>query len=298
MTTLPELWLSEVEMNLLSGDKDERNTLAGAIDATQTQVTLTRSLEGAQAGAYLGADLEVMYVADVNDAAKTVTVVRGQLGSTPAAHADLTTVYVNPRFSRWAMWRALNAELRDLSAPPNMIFQVKDFQLTTQPTQVTYAVPAINTDIISLLELRYSFPDAVQAWPVVNRRLATVLRRMPTASFASGMALRIDDRMYQGRPLQVRYVAPLGELADLTTDVFAQTGLPTTAADIPPLGAAARLMGVREAKRSFAENEGNSRRANEVPSGSAARAAAALLSVLNQRIKSEAMRLKSEYPYL
>lgn len=294
--TLPELWLSEVEMNLLSGDKDERNLLQTACSATDSSLTFTGALEGIQAGAYLGLDLEVLYVIDVNPSANEASVLRAQLGSAAAAHAANTIVYVNPRFSRWQMWRALNSELRDLSAPPNMIFQVKEFPLTTQPTAMTYTVPAINTDIISLLELRYSIPDALNAWPRVQRGRFSVMRNMPTATFSSGMAIRVEDRLYPGRVMQVRYAAPLGELADLTTDVFTQTGLPVTAADIPPLGAAARLMGVREAKRSFIESEGDSRRAQEVPAGSAARAAGAILSVLNQRIRSEALRLKTQYP--
>lgn len=291
-----ELWLSEVEMNLLSGDKDERNLLANSVDSTETTFTFSGPLEGIQAGAYLGIDLEQLYVVDAGSSSTTATVIRGQLGSIPTAHAAGAVVYVNPRFSRWQMLRALNAELRDMSAPPNMIFQVKDFQLTTQPVAMTYAVPAENTDIISLLELRYSYPDAYKAWPRVTRNTYSILRNMPTSDFASGMAIRLDENVYPGRTLQVRYAAPFTELDGLVTDVVAATGIPVTAVDIPPLGAAARLMGVREAKRSFTESEGDSRRSQEVPSGSAARAAGAILAVLNQRIRSEASRLKTQFP--
>jgi hypothetical protein len=241
-------------MNLLSGDKDERNILQADITSTATSLTLSGANEGAQPGAYLGIDLEVLYVVDTNDASNSVTVTRGELGSVAAAHTAGTRVYVNPRFSRWQMVKALNAELRDLSAPPNMIFQVKDFTLTTQPVQQTYLIPSANVDIIDTLEIRSAIPDANKSWPRITRNDSSILRNLPTSFSPSGMALRLDVAVYPGQQMQVSYAAPLGEIVDSTTDVFAQTGPPLPAGDSPPLGTAARLMGVREAKRSFTES--------------------------------------------
>lgn len=293
-----ETWLAEVEMHLLSGDKDERNLLSQAIAFDDNQITFTGSLNGIQEGAYLGIDLEVLYVVAVNESANQATVIRGTLASPPAIHAANSVVYVNPRFSRWQIFKAINAGLRDLSAPPNMIFQVKSCVLTTQPVAQTYTIPTANTDIISILELRYSVPDASRAWPRISRREFSLLRNMPTDTFTSGMALRLDEAVYPGRPMTVRYAAPLGELVNLTDDVLTQTGLPATAADIPPLYAAARLMGVRDAKRSFTESAMDAGRFASVPPGSATRAAASMLSMLNARVRSEASRLEAQYPEL
>ena len=95
----------------------------------------------------------------------------------------------------------------------------------------------------------------------------------------------------------IRYASRLQTLSStLTDDAAATTGLLTNQLDIPALGAAARLMGVREAKRTFIERSVDSRRAAEVPAGSSARAAAVLMQLLNGRIKSEADRLRQLFP--
>ncbi len=301
-----EEWLSEVESSLLSGDRDERNVLTSAPGPNDRTLTFAYDLNGIAAGSYLGIDLEVMYVIDVNDSALTATVVRGQLNSPAQTHLSGSTVYVNPRFTRWQMFNQLNAELRDLSAPPNSIYRIRTLTLTTAPTFMTYTIanddyglPVVEDDILNILEVRHAIPDALRSWPRITRNEYSLIRNLSPITFPpSGLALRLDRHAYPGQPLVMSFSAPLVELSATSSSgsVFSDTGIPRTAWDIPPLGAAARLMGVREAKRSFVESEGDSRRAQEVPSGAAARAAAAMLSMLNQRIRSEAMRLQARYP--
>src|SRR5439155_7776767 len=145
----------------------------------------------------------------------------------------------------------LNVEIRDVSTPPNGLWQAKHFTLTTQPVKRTYTIPTLNSDLLDVLEVRYIEPGAEKAWVRMSRWEFSVLRNMPTSgdgSFTTGFGLRFDRGMYPGRTMNVVYAAPFSELATLTDDVVSVTGLPATAVDIPPLGAAARLMGVREAK--------------------------------------------------
>jgi hypothetical protein len=289
--------VSDCERFLLAGDRDELNALGAAVsDTTGTTFTFKNDLLGITQGAYIALDLEICYVWSTSESAKQATVQRGMLNTTPATHANGSLVYVNPKFSKYDMLKAINVELGDL-APE--LFQVKSFTLTSQPVQWTYTVPVGNTDILDILEIRYQPPDPTFSWPKVRRRDFQLLRNMPTTGdggFSSGMGIRIESPLYPGRPMTVRYGAPFTPLVDLTDDAAATTGMPVGSLDIPPLGAAARLMGVREAKRTFLESTMDTRRASEVPVGAAGRAAALLISLVEARIRSEVETLRQAWP--
>ncbi len=296
----------QTERHLMAGDRDALNLLGAAVtDTTMTTLTFTYDVGMIQPGAFVNVDLETMYVWSVNESAKQATVQRGMSGSTAATHTNGSLAYVNPKFSKFQIATEINVEIRDVSGDIQGLFDVNSFDLTTQPVQITYAIPTLNSDILEVLEIRYIEPGAQQRWIRIPRWNFELLRNMPTTgpgAFPSGIGLRIDgqnyERLYPGRPMRVQYAAPLSELTNLTDDVVAVSGLPASAVDIPPLGAAARLMGVREAKRTFTESAVDSRRASEVPSGSAANAARVLLELLNRRIRSEVVTLTQQFPEL
>ena len=297
MTTFGDL-INRTEQELMGGDKDEMNVLAGAIDNAQTSITVTYD-PTPTAGSSLGIDLEELYVVASDDSSKTCTVIRGYAGSTATAHNDQSIVYVNPHFSKWRMAQSINQEINDLSAPPNGLFQAKQFTLTTFPVRETYTVPSANSDLLRVIEIRYHEPGPYFRWIRMGRNDFVYLPLMPTDAtndngFSAGKGIRIDRHMYPGRVMNVVYAAPFTQLTNLTDDVTT-TGLPTTAYDIPPLGGAARLMGVREAKRAFVEAEVDTRRAAEVPPGSSTRAAQTIMLLLNERIRTELSRLQMVY---
>lgn len=294
--TLASDLISDTERHLMSGDRDEINALAATIANTDQTITVTYELGGIAQGAYLGLDLEVLYVWAVDENTKTVTVQRGMVGSVPATHSANAIVYVNPKVSKWDMFNALNAQINDMSTPPGGLFQVKEFTLTSEAVRESYPIPA---GVIDILEIRYQPPGPAMRWNRIGRHDYQVMRNMPTTGdggFGTGTGLRIEPRLYPGRVITVRYAAVFDTLTTLDDDVTAVSGIPQSAVDIPSLGAAYRLITVKEAKRSFMESQGDSRRAGEVPPGSAARAGAAILNLLNDRMKSEYMQLVTQYP--
>lgn len=296
MTTTDTL-ITETEGHLLSGDRDEQNRLTNTVAPTDTVLTFDFTLGGIQPGAYVCLDIEVMYVWSVNSTGGTATVQRGMLGSTPATHSGGTIAYVNPLFSKWQIFKALNVEITDLSSADNGLFQEKSFELVTQPVQKIYTVPAANLDLIKVLEIRWQEVGPEKLFPRVRPDRFQVVRDLNNRDTnETGLSLRIEDSFTPGRPLIIRYMANFTTLNLITDDVPSTTGLSPTMLDIPPLGAAARLMGVREAKRAFVERAVNSRRASEVPGGEAARAAGVLLQLLTARIKDEAARLRLLWP--
>ena len=74
-------------------------------------------------------------------------------------------------------------------------------------------------------------------------------------------------------------------------------GMTTTMEDIPPLGAALRLQGVREGQRNFNETQGDSRRAEEIPVGAQLSSTRGLKDFFDSRIQTELRRLNKLYPY-
>lgn len=290
--------ITQVEDHLLGGDRDELNFLAADMGSGDLTLTLSGPLNNLAAGSYLGIELEVLYVKSVDPTSQQVTVRRGMLGSTAAIHSSDTQVYINPLFSKWQIYKALNVEIVSLSGADNGLFAERAFTLTSQTVKKTYDVPASNADLRQILEIRWNATGAEANWPRVGKRSYQIIRDVTMDSTtATGLALRIEESFTPGRRIVVRYAGDFTQLSsNLNDNAAATTGLSNNMIDIPALGAAARLMGVREAKRSFVERAVDSRRAGEVPPGSSSRSAAVLLQLLNGRIKSEADRLKHLWP--
>jgi hypothetical protein len=71
--------------------------------------------------------------------------------------------------------------------------------------------------------------------------------------------------------------------------------LPTTAIDIPVLGAQIALMASREIKRNFIESQPDARKAADVPAGAVMDSVRALQMQRQARIDAEAGRLARQY---
>jgi hypothetical protein len=290
MATLASDLIEATRSHLFSGARPELNKLNEALDVTETDVDFLYAAGGIQRGAVLSIDLELMLVWAVTGS--TATVQRGYAGTIAATHSTGVIIEVNPRFSNFAIFRALNEELASFSSPVNGLYQVKTVDLTYSAGRAGYDLTSV-TDLIGILEVRwkgYTTGD----WPLV--RSWTVALNMATSEFASGKALLIYDGAGPGRTLRVRYKAPFAPLVALTSDVQTVSGLPATANDIPPLGAAARLVAPREVKRAFSESQPEPRAAAEVPPGANRNAAGGLLALRNQRLREESARLHQSYP--
>src|SRR5689334_23541800 len=111
MTVTTDTLITETEGHLLSGDRDETNRLSSSIGAGDETLTVDFPVGGIVKGTGICIDLEEMLVWSVSPTARTVTVQRGEMGSTPAAHAAGTKVYVNPRHTKWRIFKMLNVEI-------------------------------------------------------------------------------------------------------------------------------------------------------------------------------------------
>jgi hypothetical protein len=285
--------IDETKRILLSGQREQYNKLAADTAPGATTLSFTYSLGNIQAGAYVQIGLEVFYVWEADPNTQTATVEPAQIGSLAATHDLGDFVTVNPKFPDHAILRALNEDLYSLSSPTNGLYAIRSADLAYVEGRSGYDMDGV-TDLIDVLEIRTERSGSVGDWPLVGN--FTVSRDVDATDFPSGYALFLTEPGVSGANLRVRYKATFGALSALTDDVELVTGLPPSAHDLPPLGAALRLAYPREIKRSFTESQGDTRRAAEVPAGSSLSSARGIAALRQTRINEEYGRLWQLFP--
>jgi len=292
MTTALDL-IEETRRLLFSGQNEELNRLAGAVTSNATTITFTYDVGGIQRGTTIAIDLEEIQIWDASG--KTASVVqRGVNGTVAAAHSDLATVTVKPKFSNFRILTAINHDLNDLSSPDNGLYQLKTVTLLYNPAVQGYDLTSVASNLLGIAEVRYETIGPDKSWPRIDNYV--VRRNMSTSDFASGTALILYEGGWPGQDVRVSYKAPFTLLTALTDDVVSAGGLPVTAVDIPPLGAALRLVAPRDVKRGFSEHQGEPRRADEVRVGDGAQSMRGMMMLRQARINSERSRLLAQYP--
>lgn len=291
--------IEETRRLLFQNSKSEYNFLSGAHDSSTTTFTFSDALGGVTAGAYLAVGDEVVYVRSTSGS--TATVVRGMLGTTKAAHADGSMVEVQPRWPKPFIRDALKDEIRTW---PQDLFQVTHVDVTASSSYFSQGVDlGITGEWYYVLAVRHT-PDAVtdstsslvysKNWPAV--RHFDIFRNAPTGDFASGTGIIINEKVPSGT-VRVVYAKPfdISTFAD-DTDLAGDVGLDGAMFDIPPMGAAWRLLSGAETPRSDTRAQGVSRRANEVPELTAARQARGIKDLRDERLGEEVARLRARYP--
>jgi len=274
---------------LLAGTVEERNKIASSLDASTTSVPIEYSLGSLREQTVFQVDAELMYIWEANTGTKTLTVERGFGGTTAATHADGAIVTVNPRFPRSQVLQALNDELADLSSPMNGLFQMKTVDISYNGSDRQINLTGIST-LIDLYDVRWRYTS--DDYPVVrNYRL---MRNMPTADFASGLALTLDEPVMSST-IRIIYKDAFTAFAS-EASTLSSSGATSELADLLVLGAQIRLLASREVKRNFVESQGDTRRADEVPAGAMNASVTNLLRLRRDRIQAEAARLNRQYP--
>jgi hypothetical protein len=294
MTTAADV-VAATRRRLYGVDREQLNQVAVTLAASTAATTLqlTYDLTGIGAGTLLSCGLEVVYVWSVDDSTKQAVVQRGYQGSTVSVWTAGNVVYVNPRFTDFDIFTAVNDDLYDLSSPSSGLYQVRTLDLTAMSGQVGYDLNAI--DFLGIADIRWQQQNTVtKEWTELVDY--DVNENLPATAFASGTALFLTGAQpTPGQSMRVRYKSRFTQLTDLTTDL-ATTGLPSTAFDLPPMGAALRLMDAQPVARADMRSQGDTRRADEVRVGEVLQAPAALRQRRTQRIADEARRLNQIWP--
>ena len=286
-------WISQTRSYLMSGYAENRNKLAVAYTAGSGTLTFSYALEGIRAGARLCIGLNTFYVWSVNG--QTATVSGGEDSSTDANAPINSLVRVAPRFTDNEIWDQLGNDLGDLSSPSNGLFGINSVDLTYNATINGYDLGPISDQILSVYEVKYLTPGPQLDNPRITTNGFRLNRNAINTQFPSGISLQLFQPAMPGYNVRVVYRSVFTMPSTVYANV-SSTGLLPSAYDLPPLGAAIRLMEGREIKRSFTEGQGDTRRAGEVAPGAILQSARGLQQMRAQRIAAEAAKLDALYP--
>ena len=288
-----QTWIDETKNLLLTDYVEECDTLGTLLNDSETTVNFTHDTPGIVAGSIIEIGTELMYVFSVNATTNDATVQRGFRGTTAASHSAGDLVTVNPKFPAQLVLNAINDELADLSSPQNGLYQMKTVEFTYNISQDGYNLTGVTDDILAVYQVTYTDDGSENTEPVLP---AWTLRRdRNTGSFASGYALVLHDDANSGQAVRVQYKTGFTALA-ATSTALSTVGLHSSAYDLPSLGAALRLMSTRPVRREFIDEQGSSRRADEVPAGAISASMRDLRALRETRINAEAARLDQQYP--
>lgn len=292
MTTAQQL-VDDTKRLLLSGQREPMNKLAADTSPGTGTLAFTRDLGAIQEGADVQVGLEVFHVWEIDVGAKTAVVEPAQLGSTAAAHDAGDIVTVNPKFPDHVILRALNDDLSSLSSPANGLYAIRSSDLAYVEGRSGYDLDGV-TNLLDIIEIRTEREASYNDWPLVSD--FTLSRDVDATDFPSGYALFLTQMGVSGANVRIRYKASFGSLTSLADDVEVVTGLPLSAHDLPPLGAALRLIYPREIRRNFTDSQGETRRLEEVPAGATLNSARGLAAQRQARINEEYARLSQQFP--
>lgn len=280
---------------LMTGQPDQVNVLDANISGGATSLILRYDLKGVDYGSRLAIGLEEFFVIAKSGTVpqSTVTVIPGYNGSSQAAHTAGDIVRVNPQFSDWRISRQINKCLDALVGEG--LFRIKTAPtITYNPAQAGYNLNA--PDLIDIWRVRYDYPGPINDWPVLIPQAYYLDQDADTSEFPNGKQFVLRDGGYPGQKIRISYRAGFAALVNLTDDVETVSGLHSSAHEIPPLGAAYRLLAGRDVKRSFLNRQPEPRRSDEVPPGAATNAMMPLVQKYYRAIDREIQVLTRRYP--
>lgn len=287
MTTLND-WIDQTRDHLLSGFNERFNKLASDVAVDDTSITLAYDPSGIDINTDICIGLEICHVWEISD--KTLTVDRAWRGTATSHYAD-DRVYVNTRFAPYRIAAELNNDLRALSS--SGLYGIGTDTLTYSSSTPTHSFSP-ESAFRSVLEFRRVGAD-LEDWPYIQGELVRQLPEDVTDGVPFGIRFP-PGAAADGDTVLVVYKKDLTTLDRLNDDVE-DTGLPPSAIDIPPLGAAINIALSREIRRNDFEIQSDPRRAGEVPPNAMSNAARRLQDRYDMRVANEKKALNENFVF-
>lgn len=294
MTTVADL-IVETQRLVHGTQRTEINVLAAAVNSSTTTITIEDAAGGITERSVISIDDELMYVRAVSGT--SLTVIRGYR-STAAAHDDGKLIEVNPRFPQVMIRRAL---IDDIHSWPDSVYREQTQEYSLSTSEVGIDLDDFAT-VRRILDVEMAATDNLLFWQRPYR--TRLLTAADPGDFPSGNGLIVYPADFRSYPTtgSSTYAVRVTAATDFVTstftdaiDVVTTVGLPATAIDIPPLGAAARLVGVREILRTNMGTQNQPRRAEEVPAGATIQTGLQLMQLRDRRLSQEATRLMARW---
>lgn len=210
---------------------------------------------------------------------------RQQQGS-PAnsGYAANSVAVINPQWPYHAVAKNVINGIANLYPT---LFQVKTVQVTTALVREKYLLPA---DVDEIVMIKYQDVGPVQREREVSRWSIDHL------AIDGNRYLHINEVALAGRPVYVTYrCKPV--LPTVTADSdWSATGLPDTAADLPPLWAAVQMLPSADAAKTQTMSVEQSDRNKYVQPGAANAASRRLQDIYQARLMEEKRKLQDRFP--
>ena len=291
MTTMRDL-IADTRRMAYGSLGDQINLVGQPYTANDTSIVLEMDVSGITPGMMISGNLNVWYVKGTNVPTNTVYVIPGYDNS-PSVNMDPGEfVFIKPRVTDWYMFETMNQEILRLSTPEHGLYQIASWEAQVDPTWQTYAIPAEAFNMIGLLRLRYRVPGSEDVWLDVPEKAY----RIQINDAQGNSYIRVLRNIPSGTQVQFLYKAPFSQAESLDDNVNEVCGLSPTMVDIPTLGCLATLLRTTESRRNQVQQQGDSRRASEVPSGSNMQIAQMVERDHQMRIWEEAARLIQRVP--
>lgn len=229
-------------------------------------------------------DSELILVRENDPANNTATVVRGWLGTTVAAHAANSPIYISPRILRSDILDLINDCLDDLYGRD--LFAVGVAELTYGAMDALYEIPADASRILRIdaeRDTMESFWAPVHDW-----------YKMDNAPTGTGNAVVLRAALPQGCSLRVVYTKAFEPVELESDDLEAVSGIKTYMVDPIFYFAMNRIMVSEEIKRSQIQSAQNHQRAADVPAFLSVRTGEWYQARYEDRVRSARKRLMDE----
>lgn len=268
---------------------DQLNFLAQEAPLGAGELFMSMDVDNITPGMVLSSGLNVYYVMNTEPATRKVYVYASYDNSHNDALPLGAPIMIRPRVTDWLLFGYLNDIIRSLSSTTYGLYRQGSWE-DPNNSQVwgTYPIPVEASDMTNLIRVQAKQFHSTDLWIDVD---ANYVDWQPERGI-----VRIKSFIPNGMPIRFDYRAPFKPATSLTDDVVFDCGLAESMIDIPPLGAAARLLRTTESRRSQIHNQGDSRRAGEVVSQANSNAAGDMAREFRQRINDEYARLIQRNP--
>ena len=288
MTVLMKDMIADTRRLAYGSMADQLNFIAADTPADATELVMAMDLTGITPGMTLSSGLNVYYVKSLITSEKKVVVFPNYDNSRSEALPAGAPVMIRPRATDWQLFNNVNWEIQQLSSARNGLYKVGYWTSAIDVTWQTYAVPAEAQGMVSLLRVRCRWPATPDIWSDLpdytfdyqqDQQIIKLRRNLPASS-----------------ELLFVYKNTFTPATSLTDDIEVDCGMAPEQLDIPPLGAAARLLRTTEARRVQIHAQGDSRRAEEVQMYGNSSIATQFERAYQARVDDEYVRLVNNHP--
>jgi hypothetical protein len=289
MTTVGDL-VADARRLTYGSMSEQINLLTNNIAAEATLLDMQLDVTGITPGTILSSGLNVWYVRSTLPSTNQVTVIPHYDNSPSTAATANSFVYIKPKVTEWFLFNSLNDEIRKLSSPTQGLYRVGTWVETVSPTYQTYEVPLEALDMTNILRIRYRWPGTPDVW--------SDIRPSSYRWYVSeeGNKIQLLVNIPSSTEVEFTYKAPFIAATSLDDDPIADCGLAATMLDIPPLGVMSTLLQTTDSRRNQISVQGDSRRAEEVPSSANLSTSGSIDRTYKQRVQDEYARLANRFP--